>query len=137
MRLVTRSRPLRFSSPVVASADAPSRLARLVDSSDDAPNAHDEGRDRFLVWLTTIAFVGSTLITLVALGAALAGCEPGTCVRHSDCASGLVCSAGQCISPIDADLDVDAATTSSRDAASIDGGATASTDSGVISPDVR
>jgi len=38
--------------------------------------------------------------TLLAIALLAAGCTPDTCARHSDCATGLVCtSAGQCAKP--------------------------------------
>ena len=71
----------------------------------------------------------SAIAVGVALGlaTALAGCTPELCVRNSDCAVGLVCSAaGQCVvPPSDAGADdgqaaaVDAASDAASDA--IDG----------------
>jgi len=44
----------------------------------------------------------STWIAWLAAAAAaigVAGCDPDACVRNSDCASGLVCGAGVCVTP--------------------------------------
>ena len=39
-------------------------------------------------------------LLLISLWAILAGCEAGTCTRHSDCATGLVCGEnGRCVVP--------------------------------------
>jgi hypothetical protein len=49
-------------------------------------------------------------IALLAVLSVLTGCDPAPCVRRSDCASGLVCSAsGACIAPpSDGSVDQDA-----------------------------
>jgi hypothetical protein len=61
---------------------------------------------------------------LLAIALLAAGCTPDICARHSDCATGLVCTAaGQCAKPpVDAGGDgtTDASAASMVDAASPD-----------------
>ncbi len=46
---------------------------------------------------------------LLAIALLAAGCTPDLCSRHSDCASGMICTAtGECAIPADASIDAQA-----------------------------
>jgi hypothetical protein len=46
---------------------------------------------------------------LLAIALLAAGCTPDICSRHSDCASGMICTAtGECAIPADAGIDAQA-----------------------------
>ncbi len=63
--------------------------------------------------------------SLVAIALLAAGCTPDLCSRHSDCATGLVCTtAGQCAKPpVDAgDGTTDGSAASSTTDAPVDSG---------------